>query len=308
MFDYRYLQSFSFRHALNTGMAVGLALITNHFCSFSHEPWLVLSSFVVCQTTRGTPIKQGMNIFVISALLVMIYSAQAGFELMQNRLFDVALGAFIGVACQVIIFPIKLELEFSKGVLPILNSMQAYSQALIEKIVDESSELYLEKRVEIENALQTQQGSYPEWVYEVGFNQGLRSGLRFFLINLERVSEIFFSLDYLVSRGAAPLVHDLQAEIKVVLQKNQELLSILIEYFNNKKFKKIDSDFTSDMANLEKVLQGMMPNDIEALTISPDFLVITAFVRDLRDLRKLLLQLVAALNISSLQGNSSEKK
>lgn len=346
------INRYTLHHALAIGLAVFSAFIVNHYFSFSHEIYMVISAFFVCQTTRGTPVKQAMIIFLImvaaltasslllinirnyqviyvllavlfiaSAYLSFIYRPQSNkllfltllfsmvvlistlspimsAEFMQNRLMDVVIGAFIGVACAFIVAPVNLERELSEGILPVLSCLSEYTQSLSETLLapqnyKANTSLVREK---VERALQGNLGVYPVWVYEAGFNRGLRYGFRFFLINVERVTEIYFSMDYLISRGMDGLImQGLYANINNVMQKNQELLSILTEYFKYKKIEYTQSDFTSDMAELEKNLHQIVPDNLEALDISPQFLLVTAFIRDLKDLRGLLLQLVMAL-------------
>lgn len=348
----KFIKGFTLHHALAASLGVFSAFIINYYYSFSNEYWIVLAAFLVCQTTRGTPVKQAMIIFltmiaalIISSLLLMginnhsviyifltllfIVSTYLNFiyrspsnkwvflailfsvvvliatlspvmspEFMQNRLMDVVIGAFIGMICSFIIAPVKLEYEFSKGVIPILNCFNEYSQALTDALLarvsdkDDISSI----RIRIENALQENPDKYPVWVYEVGFNRGLRSGFRFFLVNIERIAEVYFSMDCLMSRGMDSLIlKELNGTIENVMQKNQELLSILIGYFQQKKIEYTQSDFTSDIIELEKALHRIVPDNIEVLDISPNFLLITAFIRDMKDLRGLLLQLVMAL-------------
>lgn len=355
--NYYSLKLFSVRHAITAGLSVFAAYIINHYYSFSHEYWMVLSAFLVSQTTRGTPVKQGVFIF-ITTLLAVIISAflldnlnhtnllkiilsvlliASGFlafikrpqpnkvyfliilfslivfisalspvksaEFMLNRILDVMVGASVAIVFALIILPVKLAVEFSEGVIPVLNCLKEYSQVLLEslsgledKIKDTSA-----MRIKLENILVLQSAMYPEWVYEVGFNRGLRSGFRFFLVNIERIAEVYFSMDYLISRGIdATLVHDLFSLIESATQKNQELLSILLEYFKNHKISNTGSDFTSDIQELEKALHRVVPDNIEALEVSPSFLLITAYLRDMKDLRGLLLQLVMALQLHNV--------
>lgn len=346
----RYIKLFAFRHAFSVSLAVAIAFLCSHYYSFSHEYWMVLAAFLVSQTTRGTPVKQGVSLFItmmmailVSSFLityisnpywlyvivssVIVVSSSLTFikrplsnktfytiilfsmvlliatlspvkssEFMQNRMIDAALGSFIGIICTLYILPVRLDVEFSEGIVPVLHCLNEYSLALNESLLDSDSNDVVEKRIKLENILQAHGGIYPGWVYEVGFNRGLRSGYRFFLVNVERISEIYFSMDFLISRKIdSSLISNLYSDIENAMQKNQELISMLIEYFNHNKMTGSESDFTTDIKALEKALHRVVPDNIEALDVSPGYLMITAFVREMRDLRGLLLQLVMAL-------------
>lgn len=336
-------KSFSFRQVISIAVPVYMAFMFQYIYTFSSEYWMVLAAFLVSQTTCGTPLRQGMMIFlnmaaaiIISSLLVMsihhagviyflvsilfmscsywafmnrpqsskmyfisllfaislliaTFSPNVTFDMMTGRIFDAAIGALIAMLCSVLIFSTKWDVEFSSGILPILTAMNEYACAIT------SDKNITEKRQQVEHALLT---LYPSWIYETGFNRGLRSGFRFFLIHVERVSEVLFSMDDIRARGLdRGLMRELQASIDNVMRKNQELLTILSEYFMQVKISNTNSDFTSDITEFEKAVQRALPDNMSILSVSPMFLQITAFVRDIKDLRGLLLQLVAALPV-----------
>lgn len=345
------LSAYNFRHAVSVGCAVFLAALVNDYYSFSHECWTLLAAFLVSQTTRGTPLRQGQYYFMIIMIAILFSSlvfmwiqkpvatyAVTGIifilgsftaflnrpllnkmyflillfplvmlianmmpihteQLLYMRLADVVIGGVIGIVCGQIIFPVRFDREFQQGLVPLLRAMLDYSKVLAENLQHGKCESRLEAaKLRIENALQTTQGMYPEWVYEVGFNPGLRSGFRFFLVNLERVSDILFSLDYLVNSGLdVQSMQELSRSMEDVLHKNAELIMALIDYFDNKKITPSKSDFTSDIVALENTLHQKVPGSLELLDISPDYIKMTALVRDVKDLRELLLQLVLAL-------------
>lgn len=347
----KYLMSFNIRHAIAVGVAILIAISLTTY-SFSQEGWMVLGAFLVSQTTRGTPLRQGLIFFVtiniaiifaaimmmlltqplyLAALVGLIFVACAFIAYLsqplshnqfycllyfaliiliatlipsqsqndlQDRIFDTALGSIIGMVCAQIIFPVKLVKEFSEGIIPILEALRDYTKAWSDYFAKDGSDLKLvtDKKLLIEATLQENRGIYPVWVYETGFNPGLRSGFRFFLVNLERVVETSFSLDYLGGYIAeSSLPEDLAYAIANSMQKNEELLDILLCYFRNQTAYETKSDFTSDISTLENVLHQTVPDNLEALNVSQDYLLLTAIVRDVKDLRSLLLQLVMAL-------------
>ncbi len=276
----RNLTFFSMQRGITVGFAVLIAVIVSHYFSFTKMGWIVLVTFLVSQTTRGTPLKHGIIIFlfitagifsyalminikqpeineIIIAIIFIIFSyitylnrpqsSRVFFvsilfplvlliamleptrpPLLQDRLIDVLIGAAIGIVMGQIVFPVNFDKEFSEGVVPLLRKLKSYSHALTEHFLKkESNTEELEKqKYQIEKILLE---GYPEWVYEFGFNPGLRSGYRFFLVNLERITEIFFSMDYLAFRQVnLILLENLAEQIQQVVQKNQELFF----YFN----------------------------------------------------------------------------
>src|SRR5579862_1465196 len=67
-------RGYAFRHALSVGSAVFIALIANHYFFDDQSCWLILSSFLVCQTTRGTSLRQGIYFLLLVSFAVLIGS------------------------------------------------------------------------------------------------------------------------------------------------------------------------------------------------------------------------------------------
>lgn len=341
------LKHYPLRHACSVGLTVFIAFIVNYYFSFSGEYWVFVTAFLIHQTTRGTPLRQGLIhflaiilalmlssflvmyveqreliyglvalVFVISAyatflsyplpqqsfnsllcfalvLLIGIFTSDHSMEFMRHRLYDGLVCAMIGLLGGQLFFPLRLEQAFRAAMVPVLTSLSAYSSAFTDNLL-------LNKHAR--ESWQGLQPEFPEWVYEVGFNPGLRSGFRFFLVSMDKLSELFFSMNYLVTeKENNDLLQVLNDDIVNTMHKNQELLAVLIEYFEHEQIKPYHSDFTSDMTQLEKALQNLMPPNIEFLDLAPHYLTLIALVRDIKDMRKLLLQLVMALPSASLQ-------
>ncbi len=343
--------SFAFRHAASITIAMVLALVVNYYVSFSETGWLVLAAFLVGQTTRGTPLRQGFTAFFainlafllamclgvifspfeVLILIAIIFTASFLFALFNRAskernsyrflifgvsllavipmpeqswqsirmaVIDIAIGSGIGILCNQFIFRISVVREFSEGITPVLKQLNNYNTVLTNALVKKTDDVsvLLQAKIQVEKILVVQQDMYPEWIYEVGFNPGLRSGFRFFLLTIERATEIFFSLDYYayqeINKDWLKMLID---SIEFSMEKNSELIKILIAYFAENKLLETHSDFTSDITALEVTLKKIVPDQLELLDIMPDYMMLTSLVRDIKDLRQLLLQLVTAL-------------
>jgi hypothetical protein len=345
------LQSYVVRHALGAGLAVFLAVFVNRYYGFSHECWIVLTAYLVSQTTRGTPLRQGMIRFfcVLSAMLLstlfvyymnlqniryvvisilFVLGAQVAFLVRQrdeisynvliyfiivcvittlapdqvslyDRLLDIFIGAVIGLVCVQLILPVRLEQEFRDGVASVLQSFSAYSKQLSSQLSSSDHTAAVIKTGDL-SLFWKQQNHYPEWVYEIGFNPGLRSGFRFFLVNLDRIAEILLSLGYLIRQGEPDLLREISVSMSDTMNNNEELLNILLTYFTKGKLEETSSDYTGDITALEQALQRSVPDSIELLDIQPGYINVTAIVRDVKDLRAILLQLIIALPSTQL--------
>lgn len=215
-------------------------------------------------------------------------------EFLQYRLLDSIIGAAIGIICARWILQVPAPQAFRDGLVPILNAAIDYLAVMIKSIKYKDQQRLAKIKWIVENALRTQTGNYPEWVYEMGFNPGLRAGFRYFLIYLERVVETLFSIDYLLNTKLE-LPEHLADAVKYSLQKNQELFTILRVYFETNTLRETPIDLTSDISRLEKVLNEIVPGNLELLDVSPEYVSFTALVRDIKDMRQLLLQLLMSL-------------
>lgn len=350
------LKPYAVRHAVSVSIAVSIASLLHFTISFSHEGWMVLAAFLVSQTTRGTPLRQGLIFLVITVLgmsvgsyinasnhplmvnmatsvifvtsgmvvfikrplannpfyawllfmlvyFVALMLAPASLIDYQHRLFDVVIGAVTAIIINCLVFPVRLGAEFAEGVVPVFKAFDGYLKTLVEVVIGgEHKRRLTDKVLEVEDVLQRQSGAYPEWVYEVGFNRGLRAGFRFFLLSIERIADNLLSVNFLLSRlQDYSLLDSVSSELTNVMLHNQQLLSIIIDYFETQTLPSHAADFTSDIATLESAVQQMLPPHLEFLDMSPSYIVLTAIMRDMRDLRQLLLSLVMALPAEAVQ-------
>jgi len=205
------------------------------------------------------------------------------------------LGGAIGLIGSYVIFPVKLYSEFKLSLLPILHALIEYAKAQRSYFNVKSNDLTKQK-YDLQILFVASGNNYPDWIYEPGFNPALRSGFRYFLIKIERVIELFYSIDLcLHDEKLKSIISILEKEIDVVIEKNQELLTIIYNYFSNKIMDIGASDYVSDMVDLEKKLQKHIPLQIEVLDISPEYICLTSLVKNLKNTREVLIDMLAAL-------------
>lgn len=223
---------------------------------------------------------------------------------LEWQIFDAILGSAIGYICVSILSLNDINSDFRAGIIPVFQALEAYCPLLIKvlfKSRSHSDKLSAE-REELEYTLLDSKSDYPEWVYNVGFNPGLRAGLRFFLLNLEHITEAFFSMDYLVSLRINTAKYSIESgNTSLVdllircMENNQLLIDTLIQYFESNVLENSVEDFTDDIKELEAELKHELPEHIELWEISSDYTILASFVRDVRDVRLILLQLITSL-------------
>jgi hypothetical protein len=158
-----------------------------------------------------------------------------------------------------------------------------------------SEEVLILNKRNIEIALQASRGLYPEWVYEVGFNPGLRSGFRFFLIHLERMSEHYIVLNSVLVAGVkSHLSSTLLQQMADVANVNAELTANLIDKLQGKPVDLRD-DLSADTVALDAELARFLPGGLDLISVTEEYIQIAEAVRDLKDARLLLMQLLLSL-------------
>ena len=204
--------------------------------------------------------------------------------------------------------------QFRRGLVPMLGALIEYSRVLEREIASFNSieaaesvnttpigrkdELAKEK---IKIIMQTYCHDYPEWVFKRGFNRFLRGGFRYILIHIDQVIDAFFSLDYYLSQPVDTyFMTSVAPQLQRVISKNTELLQIIHDFFAGANHALPPENITSDITDIQGSLKGVLPDSIELLEISPDYVILAALARDVVDLRELLLKILASLPIDAV--------
>lgn len=289
------------RNIISISSAIFIAVFINHYFSFSEQGWSVIIAFFVSPFIHDTLYKKlfFLSIFLV-ILLSAIFSSINIIDSLNKQIIDMLIGVAIGIVCTKWIFPLRFGSAFGQGIIPVLRALVDYSTmtttCFVQLNINNNDEIS-KKKIEIENLLSSTKSIYPEWAYDVGFNPGLRGGFRFFLIHLEQIIELFFSMEYLLKQIAeVKCTQAMTNSVRDVMEKNNRLMHVIINYFQHHELKEeVDTDFFSDISTLENFTRCMVPKQLELLDISPDYVALTAFVRDMKDIRELLLKLVMAL-------------
>ena len=273
------------RHAMSMAIAILIAAITSFYLG-KYSVYAVLpSAFVAFQMMRGVSIQHCLKFLVGLFLLLLLLDQLLAPS--HPVLVSIMLGALIGTMSAQFILPVNAGDAFCKGILPVLQSLANYANAVAKRLNQH------------DGPFTVNDDHYPEWVYEPGFNPGLRSGFRFFLLQIERIIELFTAIDYLLSRQSIHLLlsndAELSGRLKNAFSTNTELLTLLIRYFESRIMPPVTADMTNDMRLLTEHINERYVASIDYLDIFPDNIAIIEFLRDMNDVRITLLQLIPAL-------------
>lgn len=294
-------QTYLFRRLCSSLVALVLALIMGYFLNHHDYAWVVFGALVVMPTTRGTPVRQGLISLMAGLLVVIIgfvsvhYFLQvewttASEQMLQSKLLLMVVGACISITCGLTILPVMQYQEFRYAMLQMLDVFIHVSSTMRCVIVEGGR---------CHHALQTI--PYPEWVFESGFNRNYRGSFRYILIQLNRVMDAFYSLDYYIHQSIdADMRAEVANQLAAVMDKNNDLLEVIRAFFANEISGKIHENYISDITELRNISQVVLPDNLELLDLSRDYTIIAAMVRDVMDVRELLLQILTALPMDEL--------
>lgn len=267
--------------------------------------YLLVILFFICGLSRVGDKSIYHRWALCVVLLLLFFAIAVCFPItitLRQIIEQIVLGAFIGMVIGNIVFPVRTVYEFRQAILPILASLNNFAQWTMEWLWLETKNHQQSSSkndlIQIINAMTTM---YPDWIYDVGFNPGLREGFRSFLLSLEQAADLLFAIEYEVTNKLnMPLATDLASAMQTAMRGNMYLISALINYFNNRNISDDKSNYEDDVREMEKILQNHVPASIELLDVASQSFVMTAIVRHIKDLRSVLIKLIISLPRSSV--------
>jgi hypothetical protein len=284
------------KNPLRISLAIFLAILLGHFFAMSEKFWIPLSALIVMQTPIGSTVFHGLQRFIVLMLFVILGSIillQA--ELIYPRVCDVAFGTLIGMVFNLVFFPERPDVEFRFRVIPILNAYSNYLSSIGDVMLrlPDAEKIAREKRKEVELQLLNQ---FPRWVYESGLAITLRQGHRHFLVMVDKIGMLLFSMHREAShRLDADMRSSLALPLKNNIEMVQKMIATIVAILSLDRPKAMPEDVIPEDNSLEKIFQKCIPPSIELLELSKDYMSFGAFLSDLRDLKLSLLKLLEAL-------------
>lgn len=220
--------------------------------------------------------------------------------LLESRIMAVSTGCLVGYVCGQIILPVDMGKLFQRGLKPVLKS----SLDLMSSVTMRLNHYRLKDRkiqqleLVLEQDLSMSVEGYPEWVYEAGFNPGLRAGFRYFLLKTERVLELLMAFNCIIDRIN---FHRPPDEVITLfnqsMQINEKLLNYVLSYIHNGELLFDASiDYRQDITLLEREVKSDLPTTNIALIDQDDYsLALIALIYIVKDIRKTLLQLAVTI-------------
>ncbi len=103
-------------------------------------------------------------------MLIAVLAPVSSVDGLYVRLYDVVLGAGVGIVATLFALPGRAAVEFRKGVVPVLTAYSDYMIAIVDQLFQaEDSAVAVQKaRLVVEKVLQTQHAFFLSGLYERG--------------------------------------------------------------------------------------------------------------------------------------------
>lgn len=299
-------QSAPLRQGISVFLVMIVAVNLINLCSIFLPDWvqyqLLAAAFVICGSYSLAVRNQHRRAtFYLLLFLITAMSAIQLFgetENIRDISINIAIGSLIGIVIPNILFPVKQIDEFKRGIVSNLRALADMTQLLAEWFWLECStgDVHALKKIDLVRIMRIEISAYPEWVYDVGFNPGLRAGFRTFLINLERIATLIFSIEYFIAKDEGKLIgEELADALVIVLRGNQRLLTLLADYFSTGKLTDDKPNYEMDVNALENIMKNYVPDSLELLDVDDSYVRVVTIVRDVKDMRDVLLTLLLSL-------------
>lgn len=280
-----------YRYMISLIIALIVSIIINYYWAESACLLIPLTAMYTMQTSIGNPLYQGMKklllvIVIIAAASLLVYSLQVFYEMTH----DVLIGAAIGIAANLFLLPRKADTEFREKIRPVIKEFNDYFSLIIDQLLQQTNGKF--NNATMENALL----KLPDWVYERGFNSALQIGYQFFLMKVEQISDVLFSMHHLARyQYDKELIAKIRPTLLQYVEHVNQFFTAVVTVLELKKLSEEPSDLEHELITLQKQFFAVVPSSLELLDMRRDYVYLAAFIYDLKDLRTLLLKLGEAL-------------
>jgi len=281
------------RHVIRILCAFGIALPLTYYLSATKQGWLPFATISVMLTATGSALYQGLLRFFLITIVIVIGSLIfSPLYLLYMRMYDVVLGALVGILANIVILPDRVDFACRTAFIPVLQSYASYFSALVALLLQRDLSGAEREKTNVEKKLQ----QLPEWVYEVGFDVTLQKGYRYFFMKVGQIGEILFAMHHLARYPFSDeLLNTIREPLLQCVTRVEQFIAALVSVLELKKLTEGIVDFGAELMEMEEKFKVIVPPALEVAEVARDYVYLTEFIYDLRDLRSSLLRLTEAL-------------
>ena len=177
-------------------------------------------------------------------------------------------------------------------VVPMLNAYQDYFISIINLLLQRDVLGATQKRIVVDNVFK----KLPDWFYNNRLDIAIQIGRRYFLLKLERLGEILFSMHHLARHSFDEiLVEKIREPVLQCAEKTKQFFGAFVTVLELAELKEGIDDFSEEIARFENQFRTAVPYSTELLDVSKDYVYLAEFIFELKELRRVLLKIAEAL-------------
>jgi hypothetical protein len=182
--------------------------------------------------------------------------------------------------------------EINKKIIPMLEAYKNYFLSIIDLLLRrEMSDCAVQRKI-AEIAFQ----ALPNWYYPTRVKIPFEVGRRFFLVKIDQLGEILFSMHHLAHYSFDSfLLEQISEPLLIFSNKVKQFIDAIITVLNLKDLSEQVGDMAQSIARLEQQFRTVVPYTTELLDVSKDAVYFAEFIFELKELRFILLKLAEAL-------------
>lgn len=268
--------------------------VFEYYFSLSHDLLIPLTAIFVMITPVGNSIYHGIKRLLLILLIVMVGSLiLQSYHALYARLYDVCIGAIIGIIVNLVVFPRQVDRAFRLAILPILNAYKTYFIAVMDSLFKKEEESSIQKIL-----LETELQHFPHWVYARGFDAGLKKGHQYFVMKMYHVAEILFALQHAARCSFDEEIYQAMHEpLSRCTTQITGYFDALISVFELKKITGgIDVEEAARLLReLDEKFKSLLPKQLGWLDMAREDIAFYAVLTVLDDLQQALIKLGEAV-------------
>lgn len=257
-----------------------VALCHAMFSTYAVIVLYVLSLCVACVSVIVLERKYLATVMMFSLLLLLTNFMYADVAFL-DQLFDVLIASFCMIAISIVVTFASMKQSF-------INLMQDYLEYLM-MVIERVCQGQTNANAYLDNGLQ----KASSWIFAPGLSPRLRSGFRYYLLQLERIVELLLIIEHHVNYIKTN--EEIYKRFLTCMSVNKALVDLLQRFFRGVDLENEAMDWMHDLQEFEAMITKYFPAAMTSLHISTEELSVIALLRGCKDLRHVLLQLVMAL-------------
>jgi|GEM_PF-3351717 len=286
-------KNLAYRCSIRAAIVIFVTVLLSHYFSSAEKFWMPVTAMLVLLAFQRGHVRAALLSTVSVVILLVLCMPFFPENWLYFRALDIMIGGAIGWAASLFILPVRIDDEFRKNTVPLLQACSSYLSVIVTYVFDRSFE---KEVLDKKNNLEEIWGDFPSWVFEAGFSANLQQGHRHFLVRLEQIRQILFTLNHLARYNyEEEILLQLETPMKRYVAQITQLFDAISTVLVLQKLAEGVDDISVSFELLEATFKKVIPYSVESLDIGSDYICLAHLIEELRELGNLLIVLAKTL-------------